>query len=866
MSRLIYLLIALILALVGQRWLTDGGIPRDSLIVFLIAGILFAIAARAPSPWPSLPLRRKWQYRGIALAGIALALTAIASIQFWSGTYGGWAFWLWLLAIPIFLFGAWLDLPSPDPETEETAANAWLDIVLDRRVALLLLLGIILVAAAIRFYALDVYPNGCQSDECNNGLDALKWLSGNYPYLPYAETNEGQATLFTYLIAGSITLFGQTVTSMRMVSALVGTLTVVAVYFLAREVYGQRLGLITAALVAADRWHLTFSRIVYELIMMPLVLSLQTLFMIKALKSGRRRWWALSGLMLALGMNTYTAYRIVPAFIGVFFLYWLIAHRQRIRRDLEGMIIFAVGAVVGVAPLGVYIFRNWHVFISRINHISVFRDVEAAGSYAPLWSNLRKTLLMFNLQGDFAALNNLPGAPLMQFVVAALLVLGVIWAIRWFWRELPFLYLVWFVGVASLAVLSVAHEAPTARRPIGLIPVIYLLAAAVFQQIWWAWSDAWGEKRWRPLAIALAALTVFVMLANINTYYRVQAVDPSVWAAYSPNESAVGEYLADVPPETRIYMSPQFTHHSAVHYIGGEHDIIPLNLGRHIPLREDPGADVIFLLETVDERLIPLLQQLYPNGVYEVHRDRFDRSLFLTYSVPRFAFDEARGLQVGYSGGDSATPPMSGGQAATIDFDFSTSPPLAPPFTAQYDGALLVPQFGDYTLELLAEGGEGVLYLDGTEILRVQDGSEQVFRTMPGGFHGLRLDYETSETPGRLQLRWTTPQNPQMSVIDAASLYTVPGASNGLVGYYYATPDWSGTPSLIQRDLFILPNNALPRTLLDPLGGQGSRAQRQAVMCSAHARMMARWFMWMANWWWTTAARTARNTARALSI
>ena len=55
-----------------------------------------------------------------------------------------------------------------------------------------------------------------------------------------------------------------------------GTLTVLAFFFLAQELYGQRLALLTTVLVAADRWHITFSRIVYEL--MPLALALQTLF------------------------------------------------------------------------------------------------------------------------------------------------------------------------------------------------------------------------------------------------------------------------------------------------------------------------------------------------------------------------------------------------------------------------------------------------------------------------------------------------------------------------------------------------------------------------------------------------------------
>lgn len=816
MNRLSALLVAILLALIGQRWLTGDGIPRDSLILFIVAGVIFAAASVAPLSWPRLPGRRKWMYYGIALAGAAVLLVTAALPQFWRGNFGGLGFWLWLLAIPLFAVGIWLDCPSPDVEGEQEAEQSWKTDRIDRRWLLVLLVLILLVAGAARFYQLGVYPNGCQSDECNNGLDALKWLNGA-PYTPYAETNEGQATLFTYVIALFIKLFGQNVQTMRMVSAFMGTLTVLAFFFLAQELYGQRLALLTAALVAADRWHITFSRIVYELIMMPLALALQTLFLVKALKTGRRRWWGLAGLMLALGMNTYTAYRVVPAFVAVYFVYWLVTHRQRLVRDLEGMVVFAAGVFVGMAPMGVYIIRNWNVFISRINHISVFNDVQAAGSYEPLFSNLRKSLYMFNWQGDFAALNNLPGAPLLQFVVAVLLVLGLAWAIRWFWKELPAFYLLWFVAVTSLAVLSVAHEAPTARRPIGLVPVIYLLVGAVFQQLWWAWDRAWGVKRWRPLAIGLTAVVVFVAASNINTYFRVQAVSPDVWGAYSPNESGVGEYLATVPAELPIYMTPQYTHHSAVKFIGGPHDIKILSLAQDVPLREDPGGDVEYILEPVDERLVPLLQQLYPGGEYKLHNDRFGRPLFISYHVPRAALDAARGLQAAFApgSGNESVPPVPGPQVRSLDLNLSAATPLPPPFTAQYTGALLVPGYGDYTLELSSEGGEATLFLDEEEVLRVKgepDGSrgvQQVQRTLPGGFQGLRLTYTSGDTPGRVQVRWGSTQNPELAPIDPALLYTLPGASNGLVGYYYATPDWSGTPSLIQRDLFILPNNSL---------------------------------------------------------
>ncbi|NOZ71071.1 MAG: hypothetical protein GXP38_04030, partial [Chloroflexi bacterium] len=811
MTRLLYLIIALILALVAQHWLTEGGIPRDALIFFVLGGGLFAWAAEAPPSWPALPGRRRWQRWGLALAVAAVVVVlAVAFTRFWSGQYGGWGLWLWLLAVVAYMVGTWIEEPVESAATEpDKIGNSSLPSYLNPRLVLILLLAILLIATAVRFYALDTYPNGCQSDECNNGLDALKWLSGA-PYMPYAETNEGQATLFTYVIALFIKLFGQSVTSMRMVSASVGVLTVLAFYALARELYNRPIALLTAALLAADRWHLTFSRIVYELIMMPLVLSLQMWFLIKALKTGRRRWWALSGLMLALGMNTYTAYRVVPFLTGLYFLYWLIAHRQRIRQDFEGMLTFAGAALVGVAPLGVYIIRNWNVFISRINHISIFRDVEAAGSYAPLWSNLEKTLFMFNWKGDNAALNNLPGAPLLQSVVAALLILAVFWAVRWLWKELPFLYVTWFLAIGSLAVLSVAHEAPTARRPIGLVPVIYLLVAAVFDQFWRAWIRAWGQKRWRPLAVGLTVIVLYVMGSNIHTYFRVQAVDPSVWGAYSPNESAVGEYLATVPESVHIYMTPQYTHHSAVKFIGGPHKITVLNLAQHIPLREDPGADVEFILEPVDERLVPLLQQLYPGGTYNAHRDRYGRTLFLSYHVPRALYDAARGLQAVYiAGTDPSQPPAQRGKQDSLQVDFATSSPLPPPFVARFQGALLAPKYGAYTFEVDVRGGEAALYLDESEVLRVRDGRESLERTLAGGFQGLKVVVWADTATATLSVRWATPDNPQLHPIDEGALYNLPGASNGLVGYYYHTPDWSGTPNLIQRDLFILPNNIL---------------------------------------------------------
>jgi len=813
MKRLVLLIIALALGAWAQHIFHEKGILRDAYILFVLASVLFVYAARPPAAWLPLPKRRAWPRPAWIAALVAVGMALVATFLFWQDMTTKAGFWLWLLSIPVYLAAAFLEEPAegadapPAPRQKTSWFGLWGP--LDPRWELVLLLLILVVAAFVRFYKLDQIPFGCQSDEGNNGLDALKWLRGA-PYTPYAETNEGQATLFTYLLAFSFKLFGVSVMHMRIVSAFIGVLTVAVFYILARDLFGPRVGLAATGLLAAARWHVTFSRIVYELILQPLVEVMLIYFLIRALRTGRRRYWALAGFSLSLGLNTYTGFRVVPFLIGLFLLFWLITNRDRVRRDLEGILVFAGAAFTTIVPLEVYIAQHWNVFLSRTRHISVFNDIERVGSYQPLRDNLRKTLLMFNYEGDHAALNNLPGAPLLSSVVGVLFVLGIAYAIWWALRArpLPFLYVSWFMIVGSVAVLSVAHEAPTARRPIGLVPLIYLLAGLVIYQVWDAFSSAWRGQGEDIFAAVLAVVVAAVSYGNAHTYFAVQAKDPAVYLAYSGVEAAVGEYLATLPPDARIFVSPTWHTHSAVRLISGERETIPLNLARHLPLQEQLSGEVVYVVETVDQRLVPLFRQIYPGGKLTMHKDPYGRLLFISYEVPPEAMEAAWGLLGEYFAGPEpeGTPSFSR-RDGPLDFDFAANPPLPTPFAVRWPGALLVPVFGDYTFQVEVEG-DARLFLNEAELLSVVNGTAQAMRRLPGGFHALRLEYRSGEEPGRLRVIWEGPQVARQPIA-RGSLYTLQIANQGLVGYYYPNPQWQGPPALVQRDIFILPNNPL---------------------------------------------------------
>ncbi len=836
MNRLLGLLLAFVLGVWAQRILTGPapGIPRDALILFLLAAVAFTWSAWAPRPLrrPGAAIRRPWPRAGRVLTVAGLLVGLVSLFLLWQDLTSLPGLLLWPTAVVLFVGGTLFeprgaasngqssgrsDQPKPSAVHRSPLTAHW---------DLLVLALILAVAWWARFHQLDIYPNGCQSDECNNGLDALKWLSGA-GYTPYAETNEGQATFFTYLIALSFQLFGVGVTQMRFVSAVIGVLTVGAFYFLSRDLYDRRAALAATALLAADRWHITFSRIVYELIMQPLFMILLVFFLLRGLRGGRRRDWALAGVMLAAGLNTYTAFRVVPFLVAAFLLFWVVrslviewwSRRHDLaaqpftdlRHDLSGMALLAGGAFTAVLPLGVYIIKNWNIFIGRIQHISVMRDVERVGSNQPIFDNLRKTLYMFNWQGDAAALNNLPGEPMLGAVVAVIFVLGLGYSVWHLLRAepLPVLYVMWFSAVASLAVLSVAHEAPTARRTIGLVPLIYLLVALVFDQVFLVWRAAWGGLGQRALNGMVAVAVVATMASGLNTYFRVQAPHPDVWAAYSPNESAVARFLTTLPADATVLITPQFEHHSSIKLIARDHPHQALSPAQDLPYRGSTTGDLVYVLEPVDRPLFGLLEQVYPGGVGEEYRDRYGRVLFLSYTVPQAELAATQGL-IGrfYSSYPPTTPPEAEETIRQVDLDM-TAAPLATPYFALWEGSLLVPQYGEYTFDLLAEGDAAALQIGREQRLELPEGGAgQLTITLPEGFHPLRLEYRAEQRAGRLQLTWAGPGF-EARVAGGDDLYTFNLGSQGLIGYYYPNAEWQGPPSLIRNDLLIFANNPL---------------------------------------------------------
>ena len=140
-----------------------------------------------------------------------------------------------------------------------------------RREEWFILLLILTIAVFFRFYQLNSIPSGLWPDEAANGVDALKALDSS-DFRIFYPANNGREGLFINLQAISISLFGATPFALRLVSAIIGTLTVLGLYLLAKQLFNRRIASVAAFFLAVSFWHVNFSRIGFRAIMLPFIM------------------------------------------------------------------------------------------------------------------------------------------------------------------------------------------------------------------------------------------------------------------------------------------------------------------------------------------------------------------------------------------------------------------------------------------------------------------------------------------------------------------------------------------------------------------------------------------------------------------
>ena len=432
---------------------------------------------------------------------------------------------------------------------------------LDRRLAWVAILLVLLLAAGLRLSLLGGVPPGLAHDEVANWLIAKDILRGQHAI--YFTAAYGHEPLYQYLQAASVALFGDHWLGVRYPSAALGLVGLVVTYVLVRRMFSVKLALLVAAWLAVSFWPLFYARVGVRAILLPLTSALSVYFMQRALGIGERpppvgsRFadWLLAGLFLGLSLYTYMAARILPV-ITVAFLVYVLLVRPRARALWRAMVLMLVVAALVSAPLVAWLVSHPGAEY-RVREVQKPLTRLLAGDPSMVWENLLANLKFFTIAGDPWSRQNVPGRPVFADLLSAtLFYLGLIFAL-WRWRDPRYGFLViWLAGalVPSVATL----DAPSSIRDILALVVVFVFPALpVVEACRWLRSrrptGGPGDRlrvigRW---SLFLLPLTLTMWL-TVRDYFVLWPRNDVVRFDYQSDLTAVAHRLDELPPDTPV--------------------------------------------------------------------------------------------------------------------------------------------------------------------------------------------------------------------------------------------------------------------------------------------------------------------------
>ncbi|MFN2136128.1 MAG: ArnT family glycosyltransferase [Candidatus Promineifilaceae bacterium] len=418
------------------------------------------------------------------------------------------------------------------------------------RNTLLALIVILLLALGLRLFRLNGIPPGLTHDEANHGREALEIRDGVLRY--YFPLNYGSEPLYSYMVAGSMSVLGENVFALRFVNVVFGVAAIAMTAVWANRAFDKATALIAAGLMAVSFWPLASSREALRAGMLPffMVLAVWFFWQITCNPCGEERPpfskkapgdsaidWRLLGLVLGFALSIvatfhiYLAARVAWLLFPFFLLYLALFHRSDFRRSWQPALAGLLLAGLLVLPMFVYLAHNPYAQ-TRLSMLDGTLAQLSSGELRPILTNALQAFLAFFWPGygDQFLAYNIPGRPVLDAFTAIFFLIGLIVSLRRWRQPANAFLLIWYVtGIIPSLVTG-----PTANttRNLAALPAVYLLGAVGFLAAarWLAARLSWSRRT--VLTIGALAWFGIVLFVSARDYFGRWGESPEVRGAY----------------------------------------------------------------------------------------------------------------------------------------------------------------------------------------------------------------------------------------------------------------------------------------------------------------------------------------------
>lgn len=724
----------------------------------------------------------------------------------------------------------------------------------------LILLSIMGVATWVRLHRILEIPAGHFVDECHQAYEGVRVLRGELKGA--FRTGWYQVpTLYFYYVALFFRVLGISVWVMKFSTVFSAVLTILPLYFIARQWFGKGVGLALAGLLATNRWHLTMSRWGMVEVLPPLLGTAAIYFMVRGISKGtgfplawrfvgktpeaeakdredaqlllpsistRLGLFFLSGAMLALGLYTYLAARLFPPVCATFMLLVILTRKRSIRSYLLPCIALMLAFCIVFGPLALHFKKYPNEFSNRTNEISIFHDSEGQFVWEPVWTSVQKHMLMFNYRGDINGRHNLPGEPMFSHGLSLVFILGLFLCVGRLDQPWRVLLLIAFAFTIAGGAFSSLREAPQAFRTLTAVPIAILIAGVFLDSARRFLKETIPCSN-RRLAVSchvagwlvLVGLVAWSSVQDLDTYFRRQGLSPEVTVHYNMEATFVARRLTEMKQDDTVYLFEgyqansicQFLNHDATNHYRFKRII-------HLPLFPYEQGDIYIFGPPRWDYLENVLKLFYPNATMRRGVDSTNGTLmYLEFRVPKEDWNRVAGARwevQDASDGSVLSMPVVSQMGVTPDFaQEALSKYAGRAFNYRFSASLFCRQYREYNFSVQKQGGNP------------EHTSEIVSASFDGAQHISRFNqnYAARFLPGWISVEFTVNNadptagyflcwdgevgHPQP--ISRRMLCSMERLPYGLLGKYYARGgSWDGDPISIRQDLFIEAMQEIP--------------------------------------------------------
>lgn len=219
---------------------------------------------------------------------------------------------------------------------------------------------IVVLAFFLRFNKITEDPPALNWDEVSIGYNAYSILKTgkdewkqSFP-VHFKAYGEYKLPVQIYLSIPGIYFFGLNGLGIRITPVVYGTLTVLVLFFLGKELFGSKLaGLVSAFLLGISPWHIHLTRASFESSLATFFVTAGIWFLIKGFKD--HKWFVVSMMPFALSVFTYNSARI---FTPLFLMAILFLYRKNLMKFKNIAVISTVVFTILLLPLIPYLFSG----------------------------------------------------------------------------------------------------------------------------------------------------------------------------------------------------------------------------------------------------------------------------------------------------------------------------------------------------------------------------------------------------------------------------------------------------------------------------------------------------------------------------